>query len=151
MFQDNWSKLNRQQLGRYGEYYTKLSFTKEGFDVFTAEVDDKGIDFVIRKNDKEYYDIQVKSVRNLNYVFVRKEVFSPRKNLLLILLLFKNGNEPIVLLIPSLDWKNKTHSFLNDRDYIGKKSKPEYGVTITPRNLEKIRLLYSFEGQVRKL
>ena len=37
--------------------------------------DDKGIDFVIRKDNDRYHDIQVKSVRGLNYIFFRKEYF----------------------------------------------------------------------------
>ena len=64
----NWKKLNSLQLGKYAEYYVKMEFTLYGFDVYTAEVDDKGIDFVIRRNEK-YYDLQVKSVRENNYIF----------------------------------------------------------------------------------
>jgi hypothetical protein len=44
-----------------------MEFTLYGFDVYTAEVDDKGIDFVIRKERRRgtdiefvYYDVQVK-------------------------------------------------------------------------------------------
>ena len=45
-----WSELSRLQLGRYAEYFVKMEFTLHGFDVYSAEVDDKGIDFVIRKH-----------------------------------------------------------------------------------------------------
>lgn len=38
-----------------------MECTLYGFDVYSAEVDDKGIDFVIRKDHEKYYDIQVKS------------------------------------------------------------------------------------------
>jgi hypothetical protein len=34
-----------------------------GFDLYTPEVDDKGIDFVIRRGEDRYHDVQVKSVR----------------------------------------------------------------------------------------
>jgi len=40
-----WSKLSTLQLGRYAEYFVKMEFTLHGFDVYSAEVDDKGIDF----------------------------------------------------------------------------------------------------------
>ena len=145
---NNWSKLNHLQLGKYGEYFAKMEFTKAGFDVYTAEVDDKGIDFVVRKNESEYLDIQVKSVRNNNYVFMRKEVFRPRKNLFLALILFEDNKEPTLLLIPSLDWQNKTHSFLVERNYEGKKSKPEWGISITKSNVEEVKSLYSFDKQI---
>src|SRR5262245_19891966 len=45
-----WSHLSDQRLGKYAEYYTKMEFTLHGFDVYGAEVDDKSIDFLIRKS-----------------------------------------------------------------------------------------------------
>jgi hypothetical protein len=51
----NWSNLNHLQLGRYGEYFAKMEFTKTGFEVFTAEVDNKGIDCIVRKNEEEIF------------------------------------------------------------------------------------------------
>jgi len=139
-----WSKLNHLQLGKYTEYFVKMEFTKKGLDVYSTEVDDKGIDFVVRKNQNEYLDIQVKSVRNNNYVFMQKDVFEPRKNLLLALVLFEDKKEPILLLIPSLDWKNKKHPYLVERNYEGKKSKPEWGISITKGNIESIKKEYEF-------
>ena len=56
----NWDHLSNLQLGKYAEYFVKMKFTLAGFDVYTSEVDDKGIDFIIRKNDDIYYDVQVK-------------------------------------------------------------------------------------------
>ncbi len=43
---NNWSKLNHIQLGKFGEYFAKMEFAKAGFDVYTAEVDDKGMGHV---------------------------------------------------------------------------------------------------------
>lgn len=151
MSNNNWSKLTHLQLGRYGEYFAKMEFTKKGFDVYSAEVDDKGIDFVVRKDENKYFDIQVKSIRNNNYIYMRKEVFVPRKNLLLAVMLFVEGETPVLLLIPSLDWKNKTRAFLVERNYKGKKSKPEWGLSITKSNLNEIRLAYIFDNQVSSL
>ena len=39
----DWSRLNHLQLGRYAEYFIKMEFTALGFDVYSAEVDDKGL------------------------------------------------------------------------------------------------------------
>lgn len=75
-----WSRLNHMQLGRYAEYLVMMEFTASGFDVYRAEVDDKGIDFVIRQGPDTFYDVQVKSVRRLNYVFMRKSKFQLRPN-----------------------------------------------------------------------
>ena len=144
----DWLGLNGPRLGRYAEYFSKMEFTKAGFDVFTSEVDDKGIDFVIRKNAKEYFDIQNKSLNfpRTNYVFMEKSKFTPNNNLYLSLIIFEKDRDPIILLIPSLDWKNKNHSALVDRDYEGKKSKPEYGI-----NINKSNNLYNFEKQLSNL
>ena len=60
----NWSKLSHLQLGRYAEYYAKMEFASCGYDVYTSEVDDHGVDFVARNPvDGQYYEIQVKSIR----------------------------------------------------------------------------------------
>jgi len=142
----NWSKLTPLQLGKYGEYFVKMEFTKMGFDVYTAEIDDKGIDFVVRKDENKYFDIQAKLVRKNHYVFMKKTVFSPRKNLFLALVLFEDNQEPIMLLIPSLDWKNKSHPSLTERDYKDKKSKPEWGLSITKSNTQDIKTRYAFDS-----
>lgn len=151
MNNNNWSKLSHLQLGKYGEYFAKMEFTKAGFDVYTSEVDDKGIDFVIRKNENEHYDIQVKSVRNYNYVFMRKEVFSLRKNFLLALVLFEEGELPTLCLVPSLQWKNNQGRFFCENDYENKKSKPEWGLKITRKNAEEFKNIYGFDKQVNFL
>ncbi|HYU20457.1 MAG TPA: hypothetical protein VEQ11_17340 [Chloroflexota bacterium] len=72
----DWARLNRLQLGRYAEYFVKMEFTLFGFDVYSAEVDDRGIDFVIRRGHDQYYDVQVKSIRERGYVFLRKQSLS---------------------------------------------------------------------------
>ena len=150
---NDWSDLNSIQLGRYAEYFTKMEFTKAGFDVYTSEVDDKGIDFVIRKNENEYFDLQNKSIRfpRTKYVFMPKTKFQPRKSLILSLVIFEQNKEPTLLLLPSLDWIQKTHSALKERDYVGKKSKPEWGLDITKSNIDELKQIYSFNEQVTKL
>jgi hypothetical protein len=52
----DWSKLNRIKLGKYAEYLVKTEFLKHGIDVYSAEVDDKGIDPVLRRDSRRYYD-----------------------------------------------------------------------------------------------
>jgi len=151
MNNNNWSKLSHLQLGKYGEYFAKMEFTKAGFDVYTSEVDDKGIDFIIRKNESEHYDIQVKSVRNYNYVFMRKEVFTLRKNFLLALVLFEEGEQPTLCLVPSLEWERKLEKFFSENDYENKKSRPEWGLKISKNNAEEFKNAYEFNKQVENL
>ncbi len=129
-----WSKLNHLQVGRYAEYYVGMEFTLHGFSVFSSEVDDRGIDCVIRKDENTYYDIQIKSTRDLNYIFFPKDKFSPRKNLFAAVVLYSDGEMPQIYLIPSLEW-TRPSKLLKGRDYVGKKSKPEWGINLSKTNL----------------
>jgi hypothetical protein len=131
----DWTRLNHLQVGRYAEYFVKMELALLGFDVYTAEVDDKGIDFVIRKGLDRYYDVQVKSLRVVSsgYVFMPKSSFEPRSNLLLALVLLYAGEPPALYLIPATAWL-KPDAPLVDRDYPNLKSKPEWGVNVSRRN-----------------
>jgi hypothetical protein len=147
----DWSRLNRLQVGRYGEYYAKMEFTLLGFDVYGAEVDDKGIDFVIRRGADRFYDIQVKAVRlpGGDYVYFRKSVFDLRETLLAALILMRKHEPPEMFLIPSLAWR-EPDALLCDMTYEGKKSEPEYGVRLSARNLPLLDR-FGFEQQAALL
>jgi hypothetical protein len=62
-------------VGRYAEYFVKMTFVLLGYDVYAAEVDDRGIDFVLRCEPGHYWDLQVKSIREAGYVFMTKQKF----------------------------------------------------------------------------
>ncbi|MEH7457600.1 hypothetical protein V7183_10290 [Bacillus sp. JJ1127] len=143
-------ELNKLQVGRYGEYLTKMEFTLYGFDVYTSEVDDKAIDFIIRKDGK-YYDIQVKTCRELGYVFLQKHVFSLRDNLFVALVLLNEGKEADFYLIPSKVWESPNGTFVS-RDYEkeGQKSKPEWGINLSKKNLPGLEQ-YRFEKNLSKI
>jgi len=128
----DWDRLNPLQLGKCGEHFAKMEFALYGFHVYTSEVDDHGIDIVVRKDEK-IYDVQIKSSRNWNYIFFLKDKFTPRKTLLAAVTLFFQGSAPELYLIPSSAWL-KPNALLVSRNYVGKKSKPEWGLNLSPRN-----------------
>lgn len=136
----NWGRLNRLQLGKYAEYLAKMECVLCGCDVFTSEVDDHGIDFVIRTQQGNHYDVQVKSFRlekgkGTPYVFVQKEKFHIHPSLLLVLVQFTAGEPPVLYLVRSCIGNNPNPLFEN-RDYgNGKKSLPEWGMTLSKRKL----------------
>jgi hypothetical protein len=131
----NWSKLNSLQLGRYADYYAKMEFASYGLEVYTSEVDDHGIDFIAKTKSGRYIEIQVKSVRQTNYVFMQKEKWNIEDaNIYLALLLFEDGKLPDTYLIPAMAWKTP-NPLLCDKDYEGLKSKPEYGLNLSKKNL----------------
>jgi hypothetical protein len=39
----DWTRLNHLQVGKYAEYFVKMEFTLYGFDVYSREVDDRGV------------------------------------------------------------------------------------------------------------
>lgn len=148
-----WEKLNHLQVGRFAEYLVKMSFSMEGFEVYTPEVDDHGVDMIARRKGGLFYDVQVKSIRGFQYIFFPEEKFKLRKELLAVVVLFpKNGeiksHEPELFLIPSEDWKS-TNGLLCYHGYkeAGQKSKPEYGLNISAKNKQLLDG-YSFRSKI---
>ena len=148
-----WSKLKKLQLSRYGEYYSKMEFSRNGFDIYTSEVDDKGIDFIVRKTDDSssinYYEIQVKTIRwpASKYVFMRKSQFPLSKHNYLSLLIIKD--EKIThYLICSDDWKKpKSYPLIDRPNY----RKPEWGLNISEKGLRILDSDFRFEKQIAQL
>jgi len=130
----NWKALNRQQIGAFSEYFVKMELTMLGFQVYSTEVDDRGIDFVVRYENGPFLSIQVKSIREKGYVFMQKEKFDLSAGLYLALAILDEGAEPRLFLILSEAWK-EPNSLLVDRDYIGKKRNPEWGVNLSKKNM----------------
>jgi hypothetical protein len=141
MFQ-NLDKLTTSQVGKYGEYVAKMELTLMGHDVFTSEIDDKGIDFLLRvdgENKPNYFDAQVKTIRKetLPYVFMKKSKFPIRKNNLLILVMLSEADGVEVFLIRSTEW-NKTNDLFVSRDYLNTPTPPEWGLRLARRRIHKL-------------
>lgn len=139
------SRQSRQKLGAYGEYFAKMELTSYGLDVYTSEVDDRGIDFVCLRG-KEVWKVQVKSVRSTTgYVFMKEQYFDREDEaLFLLLLVFHQGRLPEPYLIPATAWQ-KENDLLCHRIYgkPGQSSPPEYGLRLSQKNqplLEPYRL-----------
>lgn len=146
----SWKQLSAQRLGRYAEYYVKMALTLRGLDVYTPEVDDRGLDFIVRAGAGRYYEIQVKSVRGLNsYIFMRKAFFAPAPDLFLAVALFAEGADPDLYLLPSTIWLEPSGPFVS-RDYENLKSPPEYGLNLSKAALAVLEQ-YRFETIVEKL
>lgn len=145
----NYDSMHHIQVGQIGEYWTKLTLSLFQLDVYTTEVDNKGIDFIARVSSQKHIDIQVKTIRTAktSYVFIPKEkewaTENLRPTLYLALVLLENYQMPKLYLIPSTAWLANTSPILKDRNYgEDKKSKPEWGINISEKNL---KLLEEFE------
>jgi hypothetical protein len=122
-------------VGRFAEYFVKMEFALYGFQVYTAEVDDRGIDFIVRHESGGFYEVQVKSSRGLNYVFMQKDKFPLRPDRLAAVVILVEDKEPDLYLIPASAWESP-NALLVSRDYEGKQSKPEWGLNLSVKNLQ---------------
>lgn len=147
-----WSRLNRQQLGTYAEYFVKMELTMYGFEVYGTEVDDRGIDFIARWPGDAFIEIQVKSLRATGYVFMPKDKFTPRPSLYLAFVRFEEGRGPDLYLIPSMEWPEqaKAGGLFADRSYEGLQSAPEWGLNISRKHLPDLAR-YGFDTAITKL
>lgn len=149
MANTKWKELNRMQLGRYAEYYAKMEFASYGLDIYTSEVDDHGIDFIVKDKKGIFNEIQVKSLRNKGYTFMQQEKFDlSNKSLYLVLIIFEEDKLPNIYLVPTSAWNNENNMFVIRNFDMGQKSKPEYGVNIVNSN-KKILEKYKFEYMVK--
>ena len=140
-----WAHLDRLRLGKWGEYFAKMAFVRAGLDVYTPEVDDRAIDAIIRIPSQSdaaprYLEVQVKTVRAAKpgYLFVTKRQFPIRAGAFLGLVHLAEGAEANLYLIPSQVWREPRPPFTS-RDYEGKKSEPEYGLSIAPATFPALR------------
>lgn len=132
-----WSKLSSMQLGKYAEYYAKMEFSSYGYDVYTSEVDDHGVDFVAKDtNAGIFYEVQVKGLYKGSYVVLPKDKLIIDDRHLVCFLHFVEDSLPNIYVIPASVWKTPNAVFV-DRNYDkpGQKSKPEWGINLSKKNM----------------
>jgi hypothetical protein len=88
-----WSSLNRLQRGTYGEYFAKMEFAMYGFEIYTAEVDDRGIDFIVRRPRGDFLEVQVKTVTGTNLAYVNADKFKASAEYLVAFVLPDGGGD----------------------------------------------------------
>jgi hypothetical protein len=68
------------------------------------------------------------------YVFWTKRRFQPASNRFAAIVLLGDAEAPYVYLVPSTEWRSASPP-LTDRDNIGKRSEPEYGISLARSSL----------------
>ena len=144
-----WSELKSMQLGRYAEYYAKMEFASYGYEVYTSEVDDHGVDFVVKvPGTAKFYEVQVKSVRDYGYVFISKSKMPVLTSHRLVCHLhFIDGQLPDVFVIPATAWA-EPNAVLVERNYDkpGQTSEPEWGISLSKKNY---RFLEPYKADIK--
>jgi hypothetical protein len=83
--------------------------------------------------------VQVKSSRGLNYICFAKHKFTPKPNLLAVLVIFfTSRSSPRFFVIPSAVWSEPNELFV-ERDKAGMGYKPEWGMNLSRKNLKLLR------------
>lgn len=151
MARHQWNALNKQQVGAYAEYFVKMELTMHGFQVYSTEVDDRGIDFVARHEAGPFIEVQVKSVRSAEYIYMQKTKFPIRDSMHLALVIFAENEAPRLYLIPATVWNAPNGTFVS-RDYgvEGQTSKPEWGMNLSKKHLPGLSR-YEFDAAVDNL
>lgn len=142
-----WSDLpSRVQVGRLGEYYAMIECTSYGFEVYSSEVDDHGVDFVAKGPNGVFYEVQVKSLRanTSSYTFVQKNKNKLDANHLICFVYFVDDKHPDCYVIPSTvfieaEGEPKGSTPFVSRNYTDLKSPPEYGINVSEKNLVKLQ------------
>lgn len=155
----DYSKLKTTQyVGEFGAQLVRLNFTINEIDTFVPLIDDKAIDFIARISENKYFDIQVKTIRLTNkerYFYELKEKWGKniRATLLIAFVILQTGKEPIILLVPGNKWEeeSKKNKIFSDRDYVNKKSKPEWGLTINTKTIEYLIENYDINNILKTL
>lgn len=124
-----------------------MEFLSYGLDVYPTEVDDHGVDMVVKDAHGKYWDIQVKSVRGWTYIYFKTEYIDDANalddpNLLVCYMNFEDGHMPEVFLFPSTVFESvHDGGVFKNRGY-------EYGISISNRNRHELEQ-YRFEDVVK--
>jgi hypothetical protein len=143
-----WTHLNRLQLGKYAEYLAKMEFVLLGCDVFTSEVDDHGIDFVVRTKEGTHYDVQVKSYRpGTTYVYLPRV----HPSLLLAVVQFVDGELPALFLVQSCVSGGPNPMFKKCYYTEAGKREFEWGLSLAKKNLALLEKDHAFHAMISNL
>ena len=142
-----WRRLSRQQKGTYGEYVAKMEFVIYGYLVFGSEIDDRGVDFVVRNEAGSHFDVQVKTVTDRNYTYIRESKFA--ENLWICLVVLTEGDHPALYLFSGRDWNSDTSGLLQYHHF-PKAKEPEYGIHVTKTRASAMER-FAFDRSVERL
>src|SRR5262249_14994213 len=125
---DRWSQLGRQELIALGRSNVIGRLERLGCTV-TPPSTRTGGKLDVRMPCGRALGLFVSTQRLGGYVFWTKRRFTPASDLFAAIVLLADAEEPGVYLLPSIEWEHASPP-LTDRPNVGKKSEPEYGVSL---------------------
>ncbi|MBK35563.1 MAG: hypothetical protein CME26_08570 [Gemmatimonadetes bacterium] len=133
----------------YDEYFAKMEFAMYGYEVYTAEVDDRGIDFVVRGQPGTFYEVQVKTVTDYNLAYINESKFRSDGTFLIALVRLVEAEPPEHYVFRGTDWPDPSGLLVRNL-YEGKKSEAAYEVHLATSRMKELQH-YRFDDAVARL
>ena len=130
---DRWSQLGRSELIALGKTAVRDRLERLGC---TVNAPSSLIDGRLEAETPSGRSVEVfvSTQRVGGYVFWTKRRFHPAENRFAAIVLLADAGDPYVYLVPSTEWLNSSPPF-TDRDNVGKKSAPEFGISLARSSL----------------
>lgn len=141
--EDRWSQLSRQELIALGKTIVTDRLEKLGCTV-TPPSSRTGGKLDVETPSGRSVEVFVSTQRLGGYVFWTKRRFTPASNLFAAIVLLTDAEDPDVYLVPSTEWLSASPP-LTDRPNVGKRSEPEYGVSLARSSLPALQR-YAWNG-----
>ena len=125
-----------------------MEFAMFGFEIYTSEVDDRGIDFVARRAGR-FVEVQVKTVSGYNLQYVNESKFKASDDFVVALVRLAEGAEPALYIFLGSDWPSDD-GLLVYSPYEGKKSEAAYEIRLA-QSRDKVIENYRLERWVDRL
>jgi hypothetical protein len=130
---DRWSKLSRQELIALGKTIVVERLENLGCTVQPPSSRTGG-KLEVETPSGRSVEVFVSTQRLGGYVFWTKRRFTPATNRFAAIVLLAEAEDPDVYLVPSTEWRSASPP-LTDRPNVGKRSEPEYGISLARSSL----------------
>jgi hypothetical protein len=147
MTHDRWSDLDRQDLIALGRTMVTERLESAGCTVSAPSGGSRG-KLEVRTPSGRSLEVFVSTQRVGGYVFWTKRRFQPSGNRFAAVVLLADAEEPDVYLVPSTEWGSASPPLTN-RPNVGKKSEPEYGISVVRSSLPALERYRWDESRVR--
>jgi hypothetical protein len=141
---DRWSELSRQELVALGKTIVIDRLENLGCRVKLPRTRTGG-KLDVETPSGRSVEVFVSTQRLGGYVFWTKRRFTPASNRFAAIVLLADADDPDVYLVPSTEWRSASPP-LKDRDNVGKKSEPEYGISLARSSLAALQRYEWREG-----
>ena len=149
----SWQSMSTVKVGRYGKYLAKQKLARLGLDVFPDGLPGHDADVVVRSRDGgRLFDIQVRTLRRwTSYFFITEDEFPHGANAYLALVVLPEESEPKYCLLPQSAWSEGHPKYLVHYDYVGRTSRPEYGIRMSGKVMQELLQHYGMDSVAASL